>query len=166
MTEDEMVGWHHQFNGHEFEPAPGDSEGQGSLACCSPWGCKESEMTEQLNSNPAPCVLNINLLVISHLQVPEFPREQKGPSFGQGGGLSTDGVSCITKRRGGKLEECLKAVLFEHQWASEPLGGLLETYIAGAVSQRFLSSGSEMRPGICVSTSSQERLNCWPGELL
>ena len=38
MTEDEMVGWHHQLNGHEFEQAPGDSEGQGSLLCCSPWG--------------------------------------------------------------------------------------------------------------------------------
>ena len=51
MTEDEMVGWHHQLNGHEFEQAPGDSEGQGSLACCSPWGCRESEMTEQLKNN-------------------------------------------------------------------------------------------------------------------
>ena len=38
MTEDEMVGWHHQLNGHEFEQAPGDIEGQGSLRCCSPWG--------------------------------------------------------------------------------------------------------------------------------
>ena len=46
--EDEMVGWHHQLNGHEFEQAPGDGDGQGSLACCSPWGCKESNMTEQL----------------------------------------------------------------------------------------------------------------------
>ena len=43
MTEDEMVGWYHQFNGHEFEQAPGDSEGQGSLAYCSLWGCKESD---------------------------------------------------------------------------------------------------------------------------
>ena len=41
MTEDEMVGWYHQLNGHEFEQAPGDGEGQGSLACCSPWGHKE-----------------------------------------------------------------------------------------------------------------------------
>ena len=40
-TEDEMVGWHHRLNGHEFEQAPGDGEGQGSLACCSPWGRKE-----------------------------------------------------------------------------------------------------------------------------
>ena len=50
-TEDEMVEWHHQLNGHEFEQTPRDSEGQGSLACCSPWGCKESDMTEQLNNN-------------------------------------------------------------------------------------------------------------------
>ena len=44
-TEDEMVGWHHWLNGHEFEQAPGDSEGQRSLVCCSPWGRKESDMT-------------------------------------------------------------------------------------------------------------------------
>ena len=46
-----MVGWHHQLNGHEFEQTPGDGEGQGSLACCSPWGHKELDMTEQLNNN-------------------------------------------------------------------------------------------------------------------
>ena len=46
-----MVGWHHQLNGHELEQTLGDSEGQGSLACCSPWGCKGSDMTEQLNDN-------------------------------------------------------------------------------------------------------------------
>ena len=51
MTEDEMVGWHHQLNGHKFEQAPGDGEGQGSLAYCSPWGCKESDTTEWLNNN-------------------------------------------------------------------------------------------------------------------
>ena len=43
-----MVGWHHPLNGHEFEQALGDGEGQGSLACCSPWGHKESETTERL----------------------------------------------------------------------------------------------------------------------
>ena len=42
-----MVGWHHQLNGHEFEQILGESEGQGSLACCHPWGCKELDMTEQ-----------------------------------------------------------------------------------------------------------------------
>ena len=46
MTDDEMVGWHYWFNGHEFEQTLGDSEGQGSLVCCSPWGCKELDMTE------------------------------------------------------------------------------------------------------------------------
>ena len=51
MTEDEMVGWHHQLNGHEFEEAPGYGEGQGSLMCCSPWGCKELDTAERLNSN-------------------------------------------------------------------------------------------------------------------
>ena len=49
MTEDKIVGWHHQLNGHEFEQALGDGEGQGSLVYCSPWGHKESDMTEKLN---------------------------------------------------------------------------------------------------------------------
>jgi len=49
MTEYEMVGWHHWLNGHEFEQAPGIGNGQGGLACCRPWGCKESDRTEQLN---------------------------------------------------------------------------------------------------------------------
>ena len=50
MTEDEMVGWHHRLNGHEFEWAPGVDDGQGGLACCSSWGRKESDTTERLNS--------------------------------------------------------------------------------------------------------------------
>ena len=49
MTEDEVVGWHHWLNGHEFESAPGVGDGQGSLACCSPWGRRESGMTEWPN---------------------------------------------------------------------------------------------------------------------
>ena len=48
MTEDEMVGWHHQLDGHEFEQAPG-VDGQGSLRCYSPWGCKELDTRERLN---------------------------------------------------------------------------------------------------------------------
>ena len=47
MTENEMVGWHHQLD--EFEQAPGVSDGPGGLACCSPWGCKELDTTERLN---------------------------------------------------------------------------------------------------------------------
>ena len=55
-VEDEMVGWHHRLNGHESEETLGDSEGQGSLACCSPWDCKELDRTEWLN----------NIKVLSH----------------------------------------------------------------------------------------------------
>ena len=49
-----MVGWHHQLNEHEFEQAPGDGEGHGSLMCSSPWGCKEADTTEGLNNNKMP----------------------------------------------------------------------------------------------------------------
>ena len=52
MIEDEMVGWHHRLNAHEFEQALGAGDGQGALVCCGPWGRKESDATEQLrNSN-------------------------------------------------------------------------------------------------------------------
>ena len=50
MTEDEMVGWHHLLNGYEFEQAPGDGEGQKSLAWCSPWGSKELDTIGQVNN--------------------------------------------------------------------------------------------------------------------
>ena len=49
MTEDEMVGWYHQLDGHEFEQTPGVGDGQGSLTCYSPWGRKESDTTERLH---------------------------------------------------------------------------------------------------------------------
>ena len=49
MTEDEMVGWHHRLDGHEFEQTLGVVDGQGSLMCYSPWGCKESDTNGQLN---------------------------------------------------------------------------------------------------------------------
>ena len=64
MTKDEMVRWHHQLNGHEFEQTPGDSDGQRSLVCWSPWGGKELDMTEQLNNKIH--VLN------AHPSIPEF----------------------------------------------------------------------------------------------
>ena len=50
MTEDEMVGWYNRLNGHDFEQAPGDGDGQGNLGCCSPWGHKELDTTEWLNN--------------------------------------------------------------------------------------------------------------------
>ena len=51
-TEDGMVEWHHRLDGHEFEQAPGDGEGWGSLAFCSPWGRRKSDTAEQLNNTP------------------------------------------------------------------------------------------------------------------
>ena len=51
MTEDQMVGWYHGLNGHEFEQTPGDSEGQGNMVCCSSWGCRDSDTTERLNNS-------------------------------------------------------------------------------------------------------------------
>ena len=64
MTEDEMVGWHHHLNGHEFEQTPGDGEGQGSLECCSLWGGKESDMTEPLNNNNILTSMRWYLIVV------------------------------------------------------------------------------------------------------
>ena len=51
MTEDEMVGWHHRLDGRESEQAPGVGDGQGGLVCCSPWCCKELDMTEPLRNS-------------------------------------------------------------------------------------------------------------------
>ena len=66
-----MVGWYQRLNGHEFEQAPGVDDGQGSLACCNPWGCKESDTTEQLDrghvrniSLTTPWGLEHNLLLV------------------------------------------------------------------------------------------------------
>ena len=68
-TEDEMVGWHHRLNGHELEQALGVGDGQGSLACCSPWGCKESDTTEWLNWNETPSGASLPPTTISPLYV-------------------------------------------------------------------------------------------------
>ena len=68
-TDDEMVGWHQQFNGHEFEQTPGDSEGQGSLAFCSSWGRKESDRTKGLNNNqfdPISLLMIVYVNIVSH----------------------------------------------------------------------------------------------------
>ena len=72
-TEDEMARWHHRFDGHEFEQAPGDDEGQGSLACCSPWGCKRVRhdwATEYTNN---PLIPSRGLPSSTAWQAPERP---------------------------------------------------------------------------------------------
>ena len=71
-TENEMVGWHHWLDGHEFEQTPGPGEGQGNLSCCSPWGRKESDMTEQPNW--------------TKLRHPEITLNGNGVEDGRGGG--------------------------------------------------------------------------------
>ena len=70
MIEDEMVGWHHQLNVHEFQQTPGDNGGQGSLVGCSPRGYKESDMTEQLNNS-------------NKRSVPKFTRPPSGVLSGE-----------------------------------------------------------------------------------
>ena len=67
-TEDEIVGWHHRLKGHEFGQTLGDSEGQRSLACCSPWGPKESDTTKPLNS-----LSTIRLVSSAYLRLLTFP---------------------------------------------------------------------------------------------
>ena len=79
MTEDEMVGWHHRFNGHELGQTLRDSEGQQGLVCSSPWGLKESDTTWQLNNNKLENVSQPHLArpSVSHLHQ---PTKAKGPS--------------------------------------------------------------------------------------
>ena len=71
MTEDEMVGWHHRLDGHEFDQTPGVGDGQGDLVCCSPWGCKELDTTERLKKNRLKIAekseISINLYLFSKL---------------------------------------------------------------------------------------------------
>ena len=82
-----MVGWHHQFNGHEFEQTPGDSEGQVSLVCCNPWGCIQSDMSERLNNNVFYSEVRI---IVSKCKYETFPgapvtkilcSQSRGPEF-------------------------------------------------------------------------------------
>ena len=82
MTEDEMTGWHHQLNGHEFEQGLGDGEGQGSLVRCSPWDRKELDTTEKLNNNNGWFTLiysrnQHNIVIILQLKINKL--RKKGP---------------------------------------------------------------------------------------
>ena len=61
-----MVGWHDQLNGYEFEQTPGDSEGQGSLECCSPWGRKESDMIQRLNNIKLGNLFTVTMKLVEH----------------------------------------------------------------------------------------------------
>ena len=85
MTEDEMVGWHRRLNGHVFEQTPGDSEGQESLVCCSSWGCKELDVTEQLNNKHTNTISGCQIqksVLKSQLQDPAFQTLSANRPFG------------------------------------------------------------------------------------
>ena len=71
MTQDEVVGWHHQLDGHEFEQAPRVSDGERSLVCCSPWGGKESDITE-LNYMMIYYFYLVCLTFLFHIQCSHF----------------------------------------------------------------------------------------------
>ena len=75
-----MVGWHHRLNGHEFEQTPGDGEGQGSLACCGPWGLKQSDTTEPRNNNKSNKLMSHSLLN-SHAYSPVESTRFRGEGF-------------------------------------------------------------------------------------
>ena len=66
VTEDKMVGWHHRLDGYKFVQAPAVGDGQGSLACCSPRGCKESDTTEQLNNRLKRMLIHIYVGTAAH----------------------------------------------------------------------------------------------------
>ena len=90
VTEDEMVGWNHQFNGHELEQTPGDSEGQGSLVCWSLWGCKESDTTEWLINNNNTPFSSYSSHKLGH-QIPRVLLDSRSPI------MWTHSVGAVTK---------------------------------------------------------------------
>ena len=77
VTEKERVGWHHRLNGREFEQAVGDSEGQGSLVCASPWGHKQLDTTEWLNSNNNLKLMSLLYLQEDQIEEREWKKERK-----------------------------------------------------------------------------------------
>ena len=95
QQENVMVEWHHRLNGHEFEQTWEDGEGQGSLVCCSPWGCRESDMTQQLNNNKkfnysekrlGHCRGKCLQTFKSHLSINQSRNSEEKPSESEGEG--------------------------------------------------------------------------------
>ena len=124
-TEDEMVGWHYRLNGHEFEQALGDSEGQGSLACCSPWGRKGSDTTGRLNKNKnaeihsahmKTTVMEMDLFVVPHLTIRGFTFSVKA-----GTGCSLSFLTAfLASRRWGHTNWGLQVFWGQHpKWSAD-----------------------------------------------
>ena len=100
-TEDEIVGWHHQLNGHELEQAPGVGDRQEGLACCSPWGHKESDTTERLNWT-------------------ELQEAGQEPAIICSGGQSNSLTGRVTEEAGRRVAACGQWLLEEHIKGSAP----------------------------------------------
>ena len=127
MTEDEMVGWPHQLDGHEFEQAPGVGDGQGSLVCCSPWGHKESDMTEWLNWTELNLV---QLRVENWFLYTSFEEEGKPGSEKELIGRSfSEGILILSWVLKAKLESIGKAVQRQHSpWAKTLRMSMVNTH--------------------------------------
>ena len=95
-TEDEMVGWHHQLNGHGFGWTPGVGDGQGGLACCGSWGCKESDTTERLNWTDGP-LLNLHSWIF-FLTTQLEKRKDKNTKTNRHYWERADGLMLLTRR--------------------------------------------------------------------
>ena len=96
MTEDEIVGWHHWLDGYEFKQALGDGEGQGSLACCSPWGRKGSDTPEWLNSNRL-FAASVATLWLASISVPGNPPLPAPIPWSSAGGENVGCVFCLPR---------------------------------------------------------------------
>ena len=105
MTEDETVGWHRRLDGHEFEQALGVSVGQGGLACCRPWGCKESDTTElndcPWSGLPFPSPGHLPHPEIEYMS-PEFQADSLPSVFSEGFSGGTSGKETTCQCRGPK----------------------------------------------------------------
>ena len=151
MTEDEMVGWHHRLEGHEFEQAPGVGDGQGSLASCSPWGHKELDMPEWLNwlTGSQKCFTKARNTL--KRKRPGAPLDLRHPI------LISSTEACITLTVRNKLIESLIAttllckinawIIFFHRttWHQGPTGVFLTLSSLGSFSYYLVGFGSNLR---------------------
>ena len=153
LTEDEMVGWHHQVNGHEFEQTLGDSEGQGSLACCSSWGCKESD-TLRLNSSSSTLTDSLWLLCLGRWQG-QKQEDKSGMHFH---------LPLI-----GRLEqECMHAQScptlcdpMDYSLPGSSVHGIIQARILEWVAISFSRRSSRPRDQTCISCIGSWILNHW-----
>ena len=122
MTEDAVVGWHYRLNGHKFEQTPGDGEGQGSLACCSPWGRKESDTTERLNNNTATILVQTLMAGVHDILPNDLPAFALRFVLYV---LKTAGRGILVRCKSGCASPMLKPPVAPHLTWSKSLSGYL-----------------------------------------